>query len=158
LVDHLDELRTRAVRIVIVFVLALVVGFFVAQPIIQYLIERPPVAEFELNVFSPWDSLRIYINVAMLAAILISLPFAIFQIWRFVSPGLHDKERRAALYYIPVAVVLGLFGLAFAYFVVPAGVLLYAVPRAIDGTDGDLRDRPIFLVHVQHPDPGDAGV
>jgi len=117
-VDHLDELRKRVVRIVIVFVLALVLGFVVAQPIIAYLIERPPVSDFELNVFSPWDSLRIYINVAMLAALLISLPFAIYQIWLFVKPGLHDRERRAAVYYIPLAVVLGLFGLAFAYFVV----------------------------------------
>jgi len=117
-VDHLDELRRRVVRIVIVFVLALVAGFAVAQPIIEYLIARPPVADFELNVFSPWDSLRIFINVAMLAALLISLPFAIYQIWLFVKPGLHDRERRAAVYYIPLAVVLGLFGLAFAYLVV----------------------------------------
>ncbi|GFR37070.1 Sec-independent protein translocase protein TatCy [Insulibacter thermoxylanivorax] len=117
-VDHLSELRSRVVRIVIVFVIALIAGFAVGQPIIEYLMHVPPASGFELNVFSPWDSLRIYINVAMLAALMISLPFALYQIWRFVSPGLKPHERKAALNYIPLAALLGICGLAFAYFVV----------------------------------------
>jgi len=117
-VDHLSELRKRVVRVVIVFVIALILGFVVAQPVIGYLISVPPADEFAMNVFSPWDSLRIYINVAMLIALLIVLPFAIYQVWQFVAPGLRDQERRAALSYIPLAVLLGLCGLAFAYYVV----------------------------------------
>src|SRR5690606_17544702 len=118
LVDHLSELRKRVVRIVIVFVMAIIAGFVISQPIIDYLMSVPPASGFEMNVFSPWDSLRIYINVAMLVAILITLPIGLFQIWLFVSPGLHEHERRAAVYYVPLALVLGLCGLAFAYFVV----------------------------------------
>lgn len=117
-VDHLSELRKRVVRIVIVFVMALIAGFVCSQPIIDYLMSVPPAQDFEMNVFSPWDSLRIYVNVAMLAALIIVLPYAIYQIWLFVAPGLREHERRAAVYYIPLALLLGLCGLAFAYFVV----------------------------------------
>lgn len=118
LVDHLSELRKRVVRIVIVFVISLIAGFVTAQPIIDYLISVPPADELTMNVFSPWDSLMIYLKVAMLVALLITMPFGIYQIWLFVVPGLRDHERKAAVLYIPLAAILGLCGLAFAYFVV----------------------------------------
>lgn len=117
-VDHFGELRKRVVRIVIVFVMGTIAGFAVAQPAIQYLMSVPPASDLTMNVFSPWDSLRLYINVSMLVALLVTLPFAIHQIWRFVSPGLLDHERKAAGYYIPLAVLLGAVGLSFAYWVV----------------------------------------
>lgn len=117
-VDHLGELRKRVVRIVIVFVIGLIAGFAVANPVIHYLMSVPPASGLAMNVFSPWDSLRIYINVSMLAALIVTLPFAIYQIWLFVAPGLLEKERKAAAYYIPLAAVLGAAGLAFAYWVV----------------------------------------
>lgn len=117
-VDHLSELRKRVARIVIVFVISIIAGFVVAKPVIDYLMSVPPANEYTMNVFSPWDSLRIYMNVAMLVAILIALPYSLYQLWLFVSPGLRDEERRAAIYFVPVAVLLALSGLAFAYFLI----------------------------------------
>ncbi|MOA01522.1 Sec-independent protein translocase protein TatCd [compost metagenome] len=57
-------------------------------------------------------------KIAMLVAFGITLPFTLFQIWAFVSPGLKPKERKATLKYIPFAFIFFLLGVAFGYFVV----------------------------------------
>ncbi len=158
-VDHLGELRKRVVRIVIVFVIGLIAGFAVANPVIHYLMSVPPASGLAMNVFSPWDSLRIYINVSMLAALIVTLPFAIYQIWLFVAPGLLEKERKAAAYYIPLAAVarcgrtsLCILGRVSACF------SLYIVSYEYNAIDGDVWYYAIFCVYVQHLDSCNLGV
>lgn len=99
-------------------VITLIAGFAVAQPIIIYLKDVSPIGDVSWNVFSPWDSIRIYMNVAMIVALIISLPFTLYQLWLFIKPGLREEERRASVMYIPFAFLLCLAGLAFGYFVV----------------------------------------
>ncbi|NBI28492.1 twin-arginine translocase subunit TatC [Chengkuizengella marina] len=116
LVQHLGELRKRIIWVVIVLIVCMVAGFVVAQPIINYLREAAP--DISLNAFSPWDAVRIYVNVAFIFALVVSLPFTLFQIWAFVKPGLKPKEQKASLAYVPFAFLMVLVGLCFGYFVV----------------------------------------
>lgn len=118
MVDHLGELRKRIIWTLIVLVLTMIVGFFIAQPTILYLKSVEPASNIEWNVFSPWDSLRIYVNVAFIFALLVSLPFTLYQVWSFVKPGLRPQEQKASIVYIPFAFLLCLSGLAFGYFLV----------------------------------------
>lgn len=118
LVDHIGELRKRVIWILSVLVLSLIIGFLAAQPTILYLKSVSPASVSDWHVFSPWDSIRIYVNVAFIFAIVISLPFTLFQIWLFIKPGLRVEEQRASLMYIPFAFFLCLAGLAFGYFLV----------------------------------------
>lgn len=118
LVDHLNELRTKVAWVLAVLVLSLIIGFIAAQPIILFLKSVPPASDIAWNVFSPWDSIRIYVNVAFVFAVVISLPFTLFQLWSFIKPGLRKEEQRASLLYIPFAFLLCLCGLAFGYFIV----------------------------------------
>jgi sec-independent protein translocase protein TatC len=115
--EHLSELRRRIIVVLSVFALAVVVGFLVADPIIHYLKQAMPARDIEWNVFSPWDSLRIYMNVALVVAAVLTLPVLFYQLWAFVKPGLREEERRASLMYVPGAFVLSLIGMAFGYFV-----------------------------------------
>ena len=117
-VEHLAELRKRLIYIIFVLALAVIAGFFIAQPVIVYLKSVPPAADMEWNVFSPWDAVRIYVNVSVLFAVIVTLPFTLYQIWEFVKPGLRKEEQKASLLYIPGAFLLSLVGLAFGYFVV----------------------------------------
>lgn len=117
LVEHLGELRKRIVWILIVLVVTTVLGLVIADPIIHYLKHVKPASEMDWNVFSPWDSMRIYMQFAFAVAMVISLPFILFQLWAFVKPGLRERERKASLMYIPFAVLLFLLGLAFGYFI-----------------------------------------
>lgn len=114
--DHLMELRRRVMRVLLFFLAALVLGFFVAQPVVVMLKTHDVAKEIPWFVFNLTDALRVYMQFAFLIAVLLTLPVALYQLWRFVAPGLYPEERRAALLYIPLAVGLFVLGAAFAYF------------------------------------------
>ncbi len=120
LMEHLEELRKRILR----SLLALVVGFLAcwafARPIAEFL-ARPIYAilpEGERLVFlGPTDAFILYVKVALLAGLFLSAPFVLFQIWRFVAPGLYQSERGYALPFIFFGTLFFLGGGTFAYFV-----------------------------------------
>ncbi|MCM3172711.1 MULTISPECIES: twin-arginine translocase subunit TatC [Paenibacillus] len=118
IVEHLSELRKRLIYVLSVFVLGLIVGFFVADPVYEYLTKAESVKGFVLHAFSFWDGIGIYMKIAGLFSLVVTLPFTVFQIWKFVSPGLRPIERKAALKYVPYVFLLFLIGLSFAYYVV----------------------------------------
>jgi sec-independent protein translocase protein TatC len=118
IMEHITELRKRVLWSALFFVMAMIVGLAVGMPIIKYLMSVEPVSGMDLNAFSPWDGIRIYMQVAVYVSFVLSLPFILIQVWLFVKPGLRETERKASLLYIPGAVVLFLLGLAFGYFVV----------------------------------------
>lgn len=117
-IEHFTELRKRIIYIILVLVVGLVGGFIVADPIYQYIIKQPPANGFTFHSFSLWDGVGIYMKFSLIVAIAIALPFTMYQLWAFVSPGLRPVERRATLKYIPFVFLLFLVGLAFGYFVV----------------------------------------
>lgn len=133
-VAHLDELRRRLIRILLVIAGAVILGMLVANPVIQYIQESGPAAEFSLKVFSPWDAVRIYMNVAFALALVIALPYTLLQLWEFVKPGLRKEEQVAAIKYIPFVFILALLGLAFSYFVVFPFAVMFSIK--LSGTLG----------------------
>ncbi|AZS14100.1 twin-arginine translocase subunit TatC [Paenibacillus lutimineralis] len=119
IVEHLSELRRRLIYVALVFTFVLVAAFFVVHPIYQYLtINSITGVEIKLNAFSFWDGVGVYMKIAMVVALGITLPFTLYQIWAFVSPGLRPRERKATLRYIPYVFLCFLIGIAFGYFVV----------------------------------------
>ena len=118
LLEHIGELRKRVLWSALFFVLTAIIGLVVGVPIIKYLMSVEPVKGMDLNAFSPWDAVRIYMNVALYVGFVLALPFILFQLWLFVKPGLREQERSASLMYIPGACLLFLIGIAFSYFVV----------------------------------------
>ena len=118
LVDHLGELRKRIIYVLVVLVLAMVGGFFGADPIYKYLRSVEPAEGMSMHAFSLWDGISIYMKFAFVISLTVALPFAFYQLWAFVKPGLRKEEQSAALRYIPGALLLFLLGLTFAYFVV----------------------------------------
>jgi sec-independent protein translocase protein TatC len=118
LVEHLGELRKRIFWIVLVLVLGIIGGFIVAKPILIYLQKASPLVIATWNAFSPWDTLRVYMQVSFILALIVTGPVALYHLWSFVKPGLRKEEQKATLSYIPFSVLLFLSGLAFAYFIV----------------------------------------
>lgn len=116
-VEHMEELRKRLLFVAIFFVMALFVGFYTAKPLIRY-IQRSDLAEsFTMNAFSPVDPLTVYLQVTFIVAAVIVSPLLLYQLWAFITPGLHETERKATLKYIPYAFILGIGGIAFAYYI-----------------------------------------
>lgn len=118
LMEHLGELRKRIIYVLIVLVAGLIGGLFAADPAYRYLTSQEPASDLSLHAFSLWDGIGIYMKFALVIALIPAIPFAAYQLWAFVKPGLRETEQRATVKYIPFALLLFLIGLAFSYFVV----------------------------------------
>ncbi|MBI2877884.1 MAG: twin-arginine translocase subunit TatC [Candidatus Tectomicrobia bacterium] len=112
--EHLEELRTR----LIVMLGALGVAFLICYALSDHLLEllRRPLGA-DLIFTSPTEALFVNIKVALLAAVFFAMPILFFQVWRFVAPGLLEKERKYLLPLMTSSTGLFLMGSAFAYLV-----------------------------------------
>lgn len=120
LLQHLEELRRR----ILVSLIAVGAAFFacwffverifafLAQPIYLYLPEGTKLAFLGVP-----DVFILYVKVAALAALFVASPFVMFQVWRFVAPGLYRRERRFALPFVVLGSLFFAAGGAFAYYV-----------------------------------------
>lgn len=116
--DHIGELRKRIIIILLVLVVGMIIGLFLAYPVYNYMINQEPVKGMTLNVFSMWDAIGIFMKFALVIALILALPVAAYQLWAFVRPALGVKQQRAALKFVPFVLLMFLIGLAFSYYVV----------------------------------------
>jgi sec-independent protein translocase protein TatC len=118
LLEHLQELRKRIMWSVIVIAVGLIGSFFSVIPLFQYLVSVAPVQNLELNALSPFDAIGLYMKFALVIALVLALPFMLFQIWAFLKPALSPLEQRETLRYVPGVLIMFLLGVAFAYYIV----------------------------------------
>lgn len=117
LIDHLQELRKRILWVIIFFIASLVIGFLFAEPVIDYFKNSLAAESIDWNVFRLTDAIMIYLKFAFLIGMALTMPFALFQAWRFVAPGLTKKEQNLTIWFIPSAFMLFIAGISFAYFI-----------------------------------------
>ncbi len=115
LTGHLQELRTRLLRAIGAVGIGMVVTYNFSDEIIA-LLRRPGVSE--LYALSPVEAFWTTLKVSLFSGLLLALPALLFELWRFVSPGLHPKERRYALPFVILGYIFFVFGLLFCYVVV----------------------------------------
>jgi sec-independent protein translocase protein TatC len=120
LVDHLSELRNRLVKIVIAILVASIVGFYLATPIIAILVA--PLPNTQLQYTGLGDAFFINVKIAVVVGIIIAMPVILYQVWAFIAPGLTDAERRLVRPWIPIALVFFALGVGIAYLILPYAV------------------------------------
>ena len=119
--SHLVELRDRLLRMVMAVALTLLVLFpfandiytFIAEPIRAQLPEGSTL--IATHVTSPFMT---PFKLALVAAVFVSMPYLLYQIWGFVAPGLYQHEKRFALPLLTASIILFYVGMAFAYYLV----------------------------------------
>ncbi|PEZ08073.1 twin-arginine translocase subunit TatC [Bacillus sp. AFS018417] len=115
IIEHISELRKRLIITVLSFVFFLIIGFVYTKDIYFLLVKD---LTMKLTVLGPSDVLWIFFSIASLFAVVCTIPIAAFQLWLFVKPGLHPREQKMTLMYIPVLFILFIAGLCFGYFIV----------------------------------------
>ena len=124
LVDHLAELRRRLAICIAAILIGGIVGFWLAPQIITVLADPLPDRgeATKVQFLTVSGGFFLFMKISIVVGILLSLPILLYQLWAFVSPGLTDKERRAALPWIPAAVVFFLLGTIVAYVTMPYAI------------------------------------
>jgi len=124
--DHLEELRRRAIRILVVVMALTIACFFVSDYFLNFLLYSTKSLQNEINlqVLKIQTVFVIKLELALIFGIALSLPYILYQIWQFIAPGLLERERKYVFPVIFFATISFLAGAGFAYFVI--------VPIALD--------------------------
>ena len=120
--EHLEELRSRLIRSVVVFFAIFCVCMLFNEEILlflkQPLIDSLPSNMDALHFTGPMDVFMVGMQVAGLASLVLSAPFWLYQFWRFVEPALYPKERKYILPFVFCSAVMFLAGISFCFFFV----------------------------------------
>ena len=119
--SHLIELRDRLIRAILALLVVFFCLFYWARDIYT-LLAAPLLAEMPagtqmiaVEVAAPFF---VPVKVTMFTALIIALPYVLYQVWAFVAPGLYLHEKKLVLPLIATSTLLFLVGMAFAYFIV----------------------------------------
>jgi sec-independent protein translocase protein TatC len=130
LMEHLKELRDRLLRAAIALGITTVISFAFAKWVLVFLIE--PMGDTAPQALKPTESIGNYMKVALISGVTLAMPFIVYQIGRFLAPGLTKSEKRWMLVLVPGATLCFVAGVAFSYFVM--------LPAAIPFLQGFLSD------------------
>jgi sec-independent protein translocase protein TatC len=147
--DHLRELRRRLIVIFVIIAAGAIVGWVAYEPILEVLKHpycRLPY-EHRLGALSqkdckllfrgPLDGFTIRLKVSFLAGAIMTGPLWLFQVWRFVTPGLRRNERRWTILFVLTSTVLFFAGMALAYVTLSKGLQVLVI-SAGSGTQAAL--------------------
>jgi len=113
--DHLDELRHRLIISVVGIGLGFAASYGFSQQLLL-LLQRP--MPTRLVFIAPTEAFFVNLKVAFYAGLFLSVPLLLFQVWKFVAPGLYEHERRYSFPFLIISTVLFLLGGVFAYVVI----------------------------------------
>lgn len=140
LVEHLSELRRRIIISVVSVAVGAVVAWFLYPNILDFLLEphcdingdnNGLFQECSLLVRSPLEGFSVRLSVVTYAGIGAAMPVILWQVWKFIAPGLYPHEKRYGMAFVVLSFILFAFGAALAY---------WSLPRALE-----------FLVDVGGP-------
>ena len=124
--EHLDELRKRIVRIVTYLGIGFIGCYYYHKPIYNFL--RKPIDEAlkanggQLMYTKPTEAFVLYMKVAFVTAIFVTIPLSLYEVWRFIAPGLYRREKKYVVPFLVSSIFLFVAGGAFCYF--------YVLPQA----------------------------
>jgi sec-independent protein translocase protein TatC len=132
--DHLRELRRRLIIVVLIVAAGAIVGWELYAPILEFLkhpyCSVPPKYRFEpqgttkcvLTYQGVLDGFTSRLQISLIAGVVLTGPFWLYQIWAFITPGLRKNERKYTLAFIAASTILFVAGMALAYVVLSKGL------------------------------------
>lgn len=135
--DHLEELRWRLVKamggivagaLVCLVFIDWIMNSVLLRPVLQLNSNLSPGQQpIHLQNLKPFGQVFLYMEVALIGGIILSVPVILYQLWAFIAPGLMPKERRYIKWIVMFSSFCFLSGIAFSYFVMlPAALTFFA--------------------------------
>jgi sec-independent protein translocase protein TatC len=128
--DHLEELRARLIRACLAIAAGMVIAFLfrdrivgiVLAPTLDALPEGTTLVATRMG-----EIFAFYLDVALIGGVIIAAPYVLFQVWRFVAPGLHAHERRFAVPFVLMATAGTVAGALFTHYLLfPSTIEFFA--------------------------------
>jgi sec-independent protein translocase protein TatC len=120
--DHVEELRKHLLRSLLALAITVGISFIFTEPLIRFLAQ--PVGGLEtLRAIEVTESIGVFMKVALLSGLALCFPYIAFEFWLFAAPGLRARSRSFGLIAIPLATLLFLCGMAFAYYIMMPAAL-----------------------------------
>lgn len=129
LLDHLAELRNRIIKIAIAIGVGAIIAWILYPQIFDVLLDPycdlqgASVEDCTLLQTEPLEGFSVRLKVAGYGGLALAMPVVLWQVWRFITPGLYSHEKRYAIPFVVSALVLFVLGAALAY---------YTLPRALE--------------------------
>jgi sec-independent protein translocase protein TatC len=133
LIEHLAELRSRLIKTILAVAAGGVICWILYPQLLEFLLEpycsslgdqgvslvREGASDCALYVQDPLEGLSIRLRIAAYGGIAIAMPVILWQLWRFITPGLYEHERRYAIPFVASALILLVLGAGLAYWTLP---------------------------------------
>jgi sec-independent protein translocase protein TatC len=149
--EHLDELRQRIIK----SLLSLVVGFSVALYFVQQLedfVYQPLKVLFKTGKFQytePTEAFMLSMKLAALVGLLAAMPIILYQLWRFVAPGLYANEKKFVIPFVALSTVFFTLGAAFAHYIAFRWAVVFFASYETADMVFIPRIGPIFSMYVK---------
>lgn len=173
--EHLDELRSRLMWAVIGLLPILIAALYFGPQLLELVVHpvliklrdagQPP----EMQSTSPFETFFTYIKLSLIVTLIIGAPWVLWNLWKFVSPGLYDSERKLVRLMIPLSGVLSVAGVAFLWAVALPTTLFFMINFSTDIGRAKvdplpapagvvMAQVPVLTTDPPDPKPGDAWI
>ncbi len=152
--EHLEELRWHLLRSLGAIIIFAIGGFVFKDFVFDTLILGPTKTSFwtyrffcehtgmlcqgpgELKIFTKdlGEQFLLHLKVSFVLGFIVAFPYVFWEIWRFIKPGLYDKEQKVAKYVVGVCSGLFLIGITFGYFVVTPMAITFLANYSLSST------------------------
>lgn len=134
--EHLDELRKRIINACIAVAVGMLVGFLFIDRVFNFLLAPtrkvlPP--GVKIIYTEPGEAFGMYITIALIVGVVIASPFVMWQVWKFIAPGLYSNEKRMAIPFVMLTTGGFVLGAAFNHYV--AFPFMMAFFASFNGSD-----------------------
>ena len=163
--DHLEELRWHLVRIVIALLLFTTVGFFCMDFIVHDILQAPMQPEFwtykvlcridqsfciqkidfHLQNRTMTGQFMMHIKSAFVFGFVLAFPYAVFELWRFIKPGLYPNEKQGASGAVAFVSILFILGILFGYYIVTPLSFNFLINYKIDESIPNIIDLTNYI-------------
>ncbi|MFO0835295.1 MAG: twin-arginine translocase subunit TatC [Phycisphaerales bacterium] len=173
--DHLDELRSRLMWAVIGLLPILIAALYFGPQLLELIVHpvlvklreagQPP----EMQSTSPFETFFTYVKLSLIVTLIVGGPWVLWNLWRFVSPGLYANERKLVRLMIPLSGLLSVAGVAFLWAVALPTTLFFMINFSTDiGRDHldpavppagvALAQVPVLVSDPPDPKPGESWI
>ena len=131
--EHLGELRVRIMRSLVALLIGLAIAFPFSQRVVDWLARPIQKSGNTLVFLAVTEAFWVQMKVALFLGLFIAAPGILWQIWRFVEPGLHGHEKKYAVPFVVIGSLLFIAGGAFSLLVVTPGAIAFLLSYARPG-------------------------